>query len=621
MATGGAGRRIAVIVGNGDYQDRRLLALGSPPTDVEGLRAVLADNRIGGFGSIQPLVNCTAREILIAIAKAANDAAYGDTLLIYFSGHGLLDASGKLFLAAKDTDYDLLSATAISAQFIAEELDRCRSMRQIIILDCCHSGAFDRSAKSVQSALKLGLAFQGAQEGRGRYLLTATDETQFAYDGRSFVGRVEPSVFTSRVLDGLRTGDADIDGDGQISLDDLHTYVLGRALRDVTAQTPYKWTYKASGKVFIARNIASRGFDVRSLFSLSDDIQSSIVSVHPDIRLGAVAVLSRLMRDGDALVSESAKLALAHLCGDKSVEVSEAASIAQVHESIVYAVPSVIAVATPPGSEFETKRVQFSPTVSIEMVRVPAGRFLMGSRPEEDGAQENEFPRHAVHLEAYWIAKTPITMQQFALFVNSSNYRPASQTQNGIRKAFNKRNRRYERIGTTWRNPFGFNRDLQVTRDHPVVLVDWYDAIAFCKWASSVSGLIVDLPTEAQWEKAARGPHGRLWPWGNEPPQVSLCNFDERNRQTTPVGNYSPAGDSYYGCIDMAGNAWEWTKSTSRPYPYIDLNSTSSSGGLMVLRGGSWRVKAYRLRCAFRKPWPANECIDGHGFRIIARSI
>ena len=130
--------------------------------------------------------------------------------------------------------------------------------------------------------------------------------------------------------------------------------------------------------------------------------------------------------------------------------------------------------------------------------------------------------------------------------------------------------------------------------------ITWHDATAFCEWAG------LALPTEKQWEKAARGTDGRTWPWGNEEPTAERCNFNKNIGRTTPVGQYSPRGDSPYGCADMAGNVWEWTAS------WYD-----SSEQLRVLRGGSWFTDAQRCRCALRYRFDPLNGLGSGGCRVL----
>ena len=133
--------------------------------------------------------------------------------------------------------------------------------------------------------------------------------------------------------------------------------------------------------------------------------------------------------------------------------------------------------------------------------------------------------------------------------------------------------------------------------EHPVVWVTWQDAQEFCAWVSQISGQAVRLPTEAEWEKAARGSDERLYPWGNQEPNPQLCNYNTNG--STPVGKYSPQGDSPYGCVDMAGNVWEWVADWYDEHYYAHSPSRNpsgpESGKYRVLRGGSWLVYEYRL--------------------------
>jgi formylglycine-generating enzyme required for sulfatase activity len=141
------------------------------------------------------------------------------------------------------------------------------------------------------------------------------------------------------------------------------------------------------------------------------------------------------------------------------------------------------------------------------------------------------------------------------------------------------------------------------------VLVSWYDAVAFCEWAG------LELPTEEQWEKAARGTDGRIYPWGNNQPTDKLCNFNQNVGGTIPMGQYSPQGDSPYGCVDMSGNVWEWCLNK---YKTPEVTTIDQSGNWRVLRGGAWDLSQDLVRAAVRDDGlPANR-YDGYGFRVVA---
>jgi len=236
--------------------------------------------------------------------------------------------------------------------------------------------------------------------------------------------------------------------------------------------------------------------------------------------------------------------------------------------------------------------LELAPGVSMEFVPVPAGEFQMGSDPKKDGqAQENEMPQHKLNLGAYLIGKTPVTNRQYLAFVEKSGYQKPEHWEDG-------------------KIPAG-------KEQHPVVRVSWQDAVAFCVWASRVSGAKVRLPTEAEWEKAARGTDGSIYPWGDQEPDATRCNYDQHERGTTPVGRYSPIGDSPYGAQDMAGNVREWVNDWygSNYYassPFSNPPGPSSGaprflrGGFRVLRGGSWVDSVSDLRSAVRAgfdPW------------------
>lgn len=223
-----------------------------------------------------------------------------------------------------------------------------------------------------------------------------------------------------------------------------------------------------------------------------------------------------------------------------------------------------------------------------EMLRVGAGEFLYG----ED--------KQRVSLPEFWIDRTPVTNAEFARFVEASGYETTAE-RTGIGCALT--GGKWEDVeGADWRHPGGPGTDIHSKADHPVVQVTWEDAAAYTQWAGK------RLPIEQEWEKAARGADGREYPWGSQEPTLELCNFNQNENGTTPVGNYSPQGDSPYGCVDMAGNVWEWTA------------SEDESGG-MVLRGGGWSHPAEYVRLVLRPCHFPDERYDTDGFRCVVGAL
>ena len=199
----------------------------------------------------------------------------------------------------------------------------------------------------------------------------------------------------------------------------------------------------------------------------------------------------------------------------------------------------------------ETSKSKPPGPIDFDWVSIPAGEFLMGSDPSVDSdARGNEQPQHTVYLSDYRISRTPVTVAQFAAFVEAEGYVTTAEKEGS---SYGYTGEKWDWIkGAYWRQPRGPDSHVYDKADHPVTSVSWHDAVAFCQWAG------VQLPTEAQWEKAARGADGRIYPWGNEKPTEALCNFGMKIGDTTPVERYE-AGKSLYGCLDMAGNVLEWT--------------------------------------------------------------
>jgi len=233
---------------------------------------------------------------------------------------------------------------------------------------------------------------------------------------------------------------------------------------------------------------------------------------------------------------------------------------------------------------------------SSVMVYVPAGDFYMGSSDSDASADDDEKPMHPVYLDEFWIDQFEVTNTAFARFVEATGY------QTGAEKEGRSRN---------WRNA------AEGKDDHPVVDVSWNDAVAYCEWVGK------RLPTEAEWEKAARGTDGKIWPWGNDWDEDKANSKEAGPGHTTAVGSY-PDGASPYGGMDMAGNAWEWVADWYQG-DYYQTSPRSNpqgpnQGAYRVVRGGSWALPQGLARCASRFgfiPWVGR---DDLSFRCASSS-
>jgi formylglycine-generating enzyme required for sulfatase activity len=261
----------------------------------------------------------------------------------------------------------------------------------------------------------------------------------------------------------------------------------------------------------------------------------------------------------------------------------------------------------------------------MEFMRIPAGKFIMGSKDDNEFNQDDERPQHTVDLNYnYWIAKFILTNQMFAEFIKSTNYTTTAEKEGG----YSPKESKFVK-GIDWKHPTAPIEKWEDKVDHPVVQVSWDDATAYCKWfnenfKSELGDLLLRLPTEAEWEKAARGAYANEWPWGNEF-DSKKCNSNEGGKGgTTPVGVYSIlGGDSPYGCADMVGNVWEWTHSRFVKYPYIakDGREDEASRDSRVLRGGSFSHFRYLDRCACRNLSVPDYRYHGIGFRVCVSPI
>ncbi|MEW6321030.1 MAG: formylglycine-generating enzyme family protein [Acidobacteriota bacterium] len=249
-------------------------------------------------------------------------------------------------------------------------------------------------------------------------------------------------------------------------------------------------------------------------------------------------------------------------------------------------------------------------------VRVPAGEFTMGS----DDGEDDQRPAHRVYVEAFHLSAWAVTNAQYREFVRQTGHQPPGLRELPLVVA-PESEALFREIASAhaWRGA----EPPTERADHPVTLVTHTDAVAYCRWLSEQIGRFVRLPTEAEWERAARGGvEGRRYPWGDDI-DSSRANFLpdpslKRLRGTLPVASFPP---NAYELYDMVGNVWEWVADWYRPDAYSSGEHRNprgpSTGRMRVVRGGSWVTHdVTQLRCAHRHRLPPDTYAYSIGFRV-----
>lgn len=243
----------------------------------------------------------------------------------------------------------------------------------------------------------------------------------------------------------------------------------------------------------------------------------------------------------------------------------------------------LLELVQPFGSHSTGLRTPPVKPIEPEMVFIPAGGFTMGSDPSLDqDAVDDEQPQHTLYLPDYYLAKMPVSNAQYAAFVQATGHHPPERWIGG-------------------QPPTG-------KEDQPVVYVSWHDAVAYCHWLAEETGRPYRLPSEAEWERGARGSDGRIYPWGSQ---------RDRERCNTAGGKQGGIPDDL---LDMAGSVWEWTRSVCDVYPYDPENGREDirSGVGRVLRGGSWYRNQWYARCTLRYAVYPDARYHYLGFRVAA---
>ncbi len=321
-----ASQRKALIIANDTYEQEALRDLLAPAADAEALGRVLGDPQIGDF-AVQVVHNESAHVIQAQIEEVFSESRPDDVLLLHFSGHGLKSESGELFFAAANTRPNRLGSTAVSADFVQRQMRTSRSRSVVLLLDCCYGGAFAQGVKvrAAGDANVLDSFPQGKTGGgRGRAVITASSAMEFAFEGDQLSDqRPRPSAFTSALVEGLATGDADRDEDGWVSLNELYDYVFDKVREQNPHQTPSRQV-EMEGELYLAH---SRRRRIRPA-PLPPDLQAAIADPNMYTRLGAISELQSRLASDNLPAAAGAYEALAGLARNDIRTVAEPASAA-----------------------------------------------------------------------------------------------------------------------------------------------------------------------------------------------------------------------------------------------------------------------------------------------------
>ncbi|MFE8958661.1 caspase family protein [Streptomyces iakyrus] len=302
--------RHALIIANDRYTDQGLKKLRAPAQDAAALEKVLHDPQIGDF-EVEVVHNASADVMRRRIQGFFNERRRADTLLLHFSCHGLKSESGELYFAASDTEPPLLAATAVPSQFVRSCMSVTRAGRSVLFLDCCYGGAFSRGSSSVRASGDVNVLESFAKDepvsGRGWAVITASDSMEYAFEDNHLTedsSAPRPSVFTHAVVEGLETGEADLDGDGKVSLDDLYEYVYRQVREHNPHQTPKK-AAELHGELHLAHS--RRGRIKIAAVPSPPSLQTALNSEEFLTRQGAVLELQKRLQHTELPVAEGAR--------------------------------------------------------------------------------------------------------------------------------------------------------------------------------------------------------------------------------------------------------------------------------------------------------------------------
>ncbi len=440
--------KIAYLFGVSQYESW-LEPLPAAVKDVEAIATVLRNQNIGGFDRVEAFPDLAANQICDEMEALFTNRQKDDLVLLYFSGHGMTDKLGQFYFMARDTGANpqtrFSKARAISAQFVHDLMEDCHSQRLVVILDCCHSGAFVRRDGE-------GIDFEQQLGGRGRIVLTASAATKYSFEQEG----EELAIYTRYLVQGLKTGAADRDGDGWVSADELHDYVVEQLTTAAKGMSPQRYVVEKDGeKIRLAkaavpdpertyRQLVKQYCTTGNILPAGRQIlnweQSQLLpfGLTPE-RAEAIEVEElepyRKRRESQQIYRETLQ-EIAAL--DRSLQIHAFAEVIELEERLKLSIDDleairleilgsktlpqiddVVQLATPkasptPAAEaLQDLREDLGGGIFLDLVAIPGGNFLMGSAEGERDARDYESPQHLVTLASFFLGKFPITQAQW----------------------------------------------------------------------------------------------------------------------------------------------------------------------------------------------------------------
>ncbi len=671
--------KTALLIGVSKYE-ADLPPLPAVVNDIEAMRQVLADPKIGGFDNVEVCVEPDLVEMRRAIGRLFRTSKKGDLALLFFAGHGMTDDSGKLYLTTPITRKEECQETSVPASFVHDMMNNSPCKRQVVILDCCYSGAF---AQGWQPRGDINI--QQQLGGEGRAILTSSSAIQLSFEQEG------AGIYTRYLIEGMRTGTADRDGDGQISIQELHEYAKEQVQTAKPAMKPEIYTHKEGFEIYLTqapvndpeliyrrevekrvkqnkgelswinrRTLERLASDCNIISEVAEQIISEVLAPYAEHKQNLKEyqeVFAQAIQEeyplSDRIRQDLQDFQQILGLTDEDVERIEKQVLSKAELPPVIPEPSSIQPTksepeqqlltfefdvvtldkTGKESQRQRKSAQYfieniGNGVTLDMVKIPAGEFLMGSPESEKrssnneapqlGSSNNERPQHRVRVDSFFMGKYPVTQAQWKAVASLPK----------LQRDLNP-------------DPSNFKGE-----NRPVECVSWYDAVEFCARLSKHTGKSYLLPSEAQWEYACRAGTTSPFHFG-ETISTDVANYDGKyiygsgsegvyRRETTPVGSFQVANN--FGLFDMHGNVGEWCAdpwhnnyegapadgsvwdvNDNRYKRYIDnLVNLMSLDNKVVLRGGSRSRYPSRCRSASRDYDFRRDFInDFVGFRVL----